>query len=162
MRLEKLENVNRYHGQKSNHETGHRLDKKLYEEQHEFNLKVLCHFENVSSLEGNNGKADIKTCMSLIKEWNKFLVLANSFGKDVALNYSKEPLAEDSKKEGKIKKKKHLKSKLKPRRRYLTPVRKQSPCIRVSCRFTCTFSADLQSESPVGNLRGRHIILGSA
>ena len=58
--------------------------------------------------------------MSLIKEQNKFLVSADSFGWDVALCYAKEPLAKDSKdeqkihiaiKEGKIRKNERLKLK---------------------------------------------------
>ena len=74
--------------------------------------------------------------MSLIKEGNNFLVLADSFGWDVARCYAKEQLSEDSddeckirraKKGGKIRRDKSLKSKLKPRRRYSAPVKTQSP-----------------------------------
>ena len=65
------------------------LRKKAYEEQHEFNLKVLRRLENVSSFKGNAGKADIEAGMSLIKERNKFLVLADSFVWDIALCYAK-------------------------------------------------------------------------
>ena len=77
--------------------------------------------ENVSSSQGNIGKADIEAGMSLIKEWNKFLVLADSFGWDVVLCYAKQLLAEDSEderrihramKEGKIRRDERLKSKL--------------------------------------------------
>ena len=45
---------------------------------------------------------DIEADMSLIKEWNKFLVLADSFGWDIALCYTKELLAEDSQDEQRI------------------------------------------------------------
>ena len=58
----------------------------MYEEQHDFNLKVL----------------KIQAGMSLIKERNKFLVLADSFGWDVALCCAKELLTEDSEDERKI------------------------------------------------------------
>ena len=68
--LEKLENVIKNHGQKSNNKTGQKCDKKQYEEQHEFNLKVFHHLENVASLESNVGKASIRAGMSLIKEAN--------------------------------------------------------------------------------------------
>ena len=59
-------------------------------------------------------------------------MLADAFGWDAALCYAKEPLAEDSedkqkirraKKEGKIRRDKRLKSKLKSRRRYSASVR---------------------------------------
>ena len=67
MRLEKLENIVRYHVHKSFRETGHRYEKKQYEEQLKFNLKVLHHLENVSFLKSNVGKEDIEAGMSLIK-----------------------------------------------------------------------------------------------
>ena len=127
VRLEKLEKVVKHHGQKSTNDSlsGHKFKKKLYEEQHDFNLKVLRHLQNVASLDSSVGRDDIEAGMSLINEQNKFLVLADSFGWDVALCYAKELLAEDSederkirkaKKEGKIRRDKRLKSKLKPRR----------------------------------------------
>ena len=82
------------------------------------------------------GKDEIEAGMSLIKERNKFLVLADSFWCDITLCYAKEPLVEDSKdeekirrakKEGKIRRDERLKSKLKPRRRYSAPVEMQLP-----------------------------------
>ena len=82
------------------------------------------------------GKDEIEAGMSLIKERNKFIVLADSFGWDVALCYTEEPLAEDSEderkiwraeKEGKIRRDERLKSKPKPRRRYFAPAKTQSP-----------------------------------
>ena len=138
VRLEKLEKVLKHHGQKSTEDSlsGHKFEKKLYEEQHDFNLKVLRHLQNVASLDSSMGRDEIEAGMSLIKERNKFLILADSFGWDVALCYAKELLAEDSederkirraKKEGKIRRDEHLKSKLKPRRRYSAPIKTQSP-----------------------------------
>ena len=138
VRLEKLEKVVKHHGQKSIDDllSGHKFEKKLYEEQHDFNLKVLRHLQNVALLDSSVGRDEIEAGMSLIKERNKFLVLADSFGWDVTLCYAKELLAEDSdderkirraKKEGEIRKNECLKSKLKPRRRYLAPVKTQSP-----------------------------------
>ena len=120
MGFEKLKKVIKHHGQKPSDESGHKFEKKLYEEQHHFSLKIL-HLQNVASLEDSIGKVDIKAGMSLIKEQKKFLVLANSFEWNVALCYPKEPLAEDSEderrihrviKNGKIKRDEHLKSKL--------------------------------------------------
>ena len=82
------------------------------------------------------GRDEIEAGMSLIKERNKFLILADSFRWGVALCYAKEPLAEDSederkicraKKEGKIRRDERLKSKLKPSRRYSAPIKTQSP-----------------------------------
>ena len=113
-----------------------KFEKKLYEEQHDFNLKVLRHLQNVASLDSSVVKDEIEAGMSLIKERNKFLVLADSSGWDVALCYAKEPLTEDSKderkiyrakKEGKIRRDECLKSKLKPRRRYSAPAKMQLP-----------------------------------
>ena len=107
----------------------------MYEEQHDFNLKVLWHLQNVASLDSSVGRDEIESSTFLIKERNKFLVLADSFGWDVALCYAKEPLTEDSederkirraKKEGKIRRDERLKSKLKPKR-YSAPVKTQSP-----------------------------------
>ena len=66
------------------------------------------------------GKDNIKAGMSLIREWNKLLVLLGSFGWDVALCSAKKLLGEDSDIE-------HLKSKLEPRRRYSAPVKSQLP-----------------------------------
>ena len=95
-------------------------------------MKVLRHLQNVASLDSSVGRDEIEAGMSLIKERNKFLVLADSFGCDIALCYAKEPLAEDSederkirraKKEGKIRRDKRLESKLKPRRRYSAPAK---------------------------------------
>ena len=137
VRLEKLEKVV-HHGQKPSDESlsGHKFEKKLYEEQHDFSLKVLWHLQNVASLDSSVGKDEIEAGMSLIKERNKFLVSADSFGWDVALCYAKEPLAEDSederkirrvKKEGKIRRDERLKSKLKPKRRCSALVKMQSP-----------------------------------
>ena len=91
----------------------------MYQEQHDLNLKVLHHLQNVALLENNAGNMDIEAGMSLIKERNKFLVSADSFGWDVALSHAKEPFAKDSKdeqrirraiKEGNIRKDEHLKS----------------------------------------------------
>ena len=119
VRLEKLEKVVKLHGQKPCDESGHKFDKKLYDKQHDFNLKVLQHWQNVVSLDSSVGKDEIEARMSLIKERNKLLVLADSFGWDVTLCYAKELLAEDSedkqnirraKKEGKIRRDKRLKS----------------------------------------------------
>ena len=53
-------------------ELRHKFEKKLYEEQHNFNLKVLQHLQNVASLESSKGKDEIEAGMSLIKERNKF------------------------------------------------------------------------------------------
>ena len=49
VRLEKLGKVVKRHGQKSTDDSlsGHKFEKKLYEEQHDFNLKVLRHLQNV-------------------------------------------------------------------------------------------------------------------
>ena len=104
VRLEKLEKVLKHHGQKSTDDSlsGHKFKKKLYEEQYDFNLKVLRHLQNVASLDSSRGRDEIEAGMSLIKERNKFLVLADSFGWDVALCYAKEPLAEDSEDERKF------------------------------------------------------------
>ena len=44
VRLEKLEKVIK-HVQKPSDDSGHKFQKKLYEEQHEFSLKVLHHFD---------------------------------------------------------------------------------------------------------------------
>ena len=100
----RLEKVIKHHGQKSTNDSlsGHKFKKKFYEEQHDFNLKVLGHLQNLASLDSVVGKDEIEAGMSLIKERNKFLVLADSCGWDVALCYAKEPLAEDSEDERKI------------------------------------------------------------
>ena len=58
--------------------------------------------QNGFSLENSTGNVDIEAGMSLIKEWDKFLVLADSFGWDVALCYAKEPLAKDNEDERRI------------------------------------------------------------
>ena len=124
----------KHHSQKPSDELGHKFEKKLYEEQHDFNLKVLQHLQNVALFDSSVGNDEIEAGMSLIKGRNNFLVLADSFGWDVALCYAKEPLAEDSedkqkiiraKEEGKIRRDERLKSKLKPRRRRSTPVKTQ-------------------------------------
>ena len=90
----------------------------MYEEQHDFTLKVPHHLQSVALLENSVGKIDIKAGMSLITERNKFLVLADSLGWDVALCHAKEPLAEDNEdehrirkamKEGKVRRDEHLK-----------------------------------------------------
>ena len=89
----------------------------MHEEQQDFNWKVLRHLQNFASSENNVGKIDIEAGMSRIKEQNKFLVLADSFRRDVSLCYTKELLAKDSKdkrricgatKEGNIRKHEHL------------------------------------------------------
>ena len=96
--------------------------------------------KNVASLENSVGKDDIEAGMSHIKERNSFLVLADSFEWDIALCYAKEQLSQDSdneckirraKKEGKIRRDKSLKSKLKVFSSCENPV----PCIRVSWGF---------------------------
>ena len=149
VRLEKLKKVAKNHRQKPSDESlsGHKFEKKLYEEQHDFNLKVLRHLQNVASLDSSVGIDEIEagTCMFLIKERNKFLVLADSFEWDIALCYTGELLAEDSenernilrpKKEGKIRRDERFKSKLKPRRRYSAPVRgfpPSGPSIGIMC-----------------------------
>ena len=122
-------NWRKYHGQRSAEDSlsGHKFEKKLYEEQHDFNLKVLRHLQNVASLDSSMGRDEIEAGMSLIKAWNKFLILADAFGWDVALCYAKEPLTEDSedetkihraKKEGKIRRDERFKTKLKAARFY--------------------------------------------
>ena len=124
VRLEKLEKVVKHLGQKSSDDSlsSHKFEKKLYEEQHDFNLKVLRHLQSVASLDSSVGKDQIEAGMSLIKERNTFLVSADSFGWNVVLRYAKDPLAEDSgderkirraKKEGKIRRDERLKSNLK-------------------------------------------------
>ena len=75
--LKKLEKVVQHHGRKPSDESGHKFEKKLYEEQHNFNLTVLHHLQTVAWLENRAGNVDIEAGMSLIKEWNKFLVLPN-------------------------------------------------------------------------------------
>ena len=78
--------------------------------------------------------------VSLMKEQNKFLVLADSFWWDVSLCYTKEPLVEDSEdewrvcrviKEGKIRRDEHLKSKFQANKflnsRLISCVEKQIP-----------------------------------
>ena len=57
----------KHHGQKSSDESGHKIQKKLCEEQHNFNLKVLQHSQNVASLENSMGKDNIEAGMLLIK-----------------------------------------------------------------------------------------------
>ena len=54
VRLEKLEKVVKHHGQRSTDDSlsGHKFEK-LYEEQHDFNLKVLRHLQNVASLDSS-------------------------------------------------------------------------------------------------------------
>ena len=54
----------------------------FYEEQHDFNLKVLRHLQNVASFGSSVpvGRDKIEAAMSLIKERDTFLVLADSFG----------------------------------------------------------------------------------
>ena len=108
----------------------------MYEEQHDFNLKVLRHLQNVALLDSSVGRDEIEAGMSLIEERNKLLVLDDSFEWDIVLCYTKQLLAEDSenernihraKKEGKIRKDERLKSKLKPRRIYSASVKTQSP-----------------------------------
>ena len=70
VRLEKLEKVVKHHGQKSTDDSlsGHTFEKKLYEEQHDFNLKVLSNLQNVASLDSSMGRDEIEAGMSLIKE----------------------------------------------------------------------------------------------
>ena len=92
VRLEKLEKVVKHHGQKPSVESGHKFEKKLHEEWHDFNLKVLQHLQNIASLDISMGKDEIETVMSLNKERNKFLVSGDSFGWDVTLCYVEEPL----------------------------------------------------------------------
>ena len=94
--LEKLKKFVKHHGQKPSDESGHKFEKMLDEEQHNFNLKVLHHLQNVASLENSIGKIDTNAGMSLIKEQYKFLILVDSSGLDVALCYAKVLLAEDS------------------------------------------------------------------
>ena len=62
VRLEKLEKVVKHHGQKSTDDSlsGHKFEKKLYEEQHDFNLKVLRHLQNVASLDSSVGRDEIE------------------------------------------------------------------------------------------------------
>ena len=88
----------------------------------------------------------------------------DSFGWDVTLCYAKEPLAEDSederkirrvKKEGKIRRDERLKSKLKPRQRYSAPVKAQLPVQG----FVGFPQVDLQSQSRAGIERGQDIML---
>ena len=66
VRLEKLEKVVKHHGQKPSDESGHKFEKKLYEEQHDFNLKVLQRLQNVASLDSSMGRDEIEAGMSLI------------------------------------------------------------------------------------------------
>ena len=104
-RLEKLEKVVEHQGQKSTDDSrsAYKFEKKLYEEQHDLSLKVLRHLQNVSSFDSNVpvGRDKIEAGMSLIKERDKFSVLADSSGWDVALCYANEPLTEDSEDERK-------------------------------------------------------------
>ena len=65
-------------------------------------MKVLRHLQNVASLDSSMGRDEIEAGMSLIKARNKFLILPDAFGWDVALCCAKEPLAEDSEDERKI------------------------------------------------------------
>ena len=58
--------------------------------------------QNVALLDSDSGKDEIEAGMSLTEERNEFLVLADSFGWDVALCYAEELLAEDSEDERKI------------------------------------------------------------
>ena len=119
-KLEKLEKVVEHQGQKSTNDSlsGHKSEKKLYGEQHDFSLKVLRHLQNVALFDSSVpvGRDKIEAGMSL-RERDKFLVLADSFGWDVVLCDAKEPLAEDRederkihrvKKEGKIRRDEHL------------------------------------------------------
>ena len=70
-RLEKLEKVVEHQGQKSTDDSlsGHKFEKKLSEEQHDFSLKVLRHLPNVASFDSSVpvGRDKIETGMSLIK-----------------------------------------------------------------------------------------------
>ena len=100
VRLGKLEKVVKHHGQKPSDDS--RISEKLFEGEQDFSLKVLHHLQNVASLKSSVRKVNIEAGMSLIKERNKFLVLADSFEWDVALCYAKEPLAEDSEDERRI------------------------------------------------------------
>ena len=52
----------------------------MYEEQHDFVLKVLQHLQKVALLDSSMGRDEIEVGMSLTKERNKFLVSADSFG----------------------------------------------------------------------------------
>ena len=61
-----------HQGRKSTDDSlsGHKFEKKLYEEQHDFNLKVLRHLQNVASFDSSVpvGRDKIEAGMSLIKE----------------------------------------------------------------------------------------------
>ena len=119
----------------------YKFEKKLYEEQHDFNLKVLRHLQNVASLDSSVGRDEIEAGMSLIKERNKFLILADPFGWDVALCYAKEPLVEDSederkirraKKEGKIRKGRTFKIKTQTQKEIFGSCKNAVTCFIVS------------------------------
>ena len=93
-RLKKLEKAVEHQGQKSTDDSlsGHKFEKKFYEEQHDFNLKVLRHLQNVASFGSNVpvGRDKIEAGLSLIKERDTFLVLVDSFGWNGALCYTKQ------------------------------------------------------------------------
>ena len=69
VRLEKPEKAVKHLGQTSSDDSlsSHKFEKKLYEEHHDFNLKVLRHLQNVALLDSSVGKDEIKAGMSLIK-----------------------------------------------------------------------------------------------
>ena len=67
VKLEKLEKVVKHHGQKSTDDSL-LVREEVYEEQHNFNLKVLRHLQNVASLDSSMGRDEIEADMSLIKE----------------------------------------------------------------------------------------------
>ena len=48
VKSEKLEKVVKRHSQKPGNESGHKFEKKLYKEQHDFNLKAPHHLQNVA------------------------------------------------------------------------------------------------------------------